>query len=172
MEHVKNILTNIVKSVQEKHETAIERSAKQGKHIGLEHVFRDEIKKRFGVKVFSFTDQERGNLSMLVNDLGEGTGAFLVDAITNWKELTTEKYLQFLPPTPVFKDLFFNRQRIISCLASLKRKEEKRVEFIEKFKPEIEKAEERPEGEKHDIVGIFLKEREKTREANAKKFNK
>lgn len=171
MEAIRNILGNIVKSVQEKHDVAIQKSAKEGKHIGLERVFRRAVEERFGAKVFSFTDRERGNLSMLVGDLGEETGAFLVDAVINWKEFTTEEYLKHLPPTPVFQDLFFNRQRIISRLSSLKKKEEKRVEFIEKLKPIVAEAEKKPESEKYNLMDIFLKERQRVREEKEKVQN-
>lgn len=164
---IKEKLDSIVNTVQQKHDTAIEKLVKEGKHIGLERAFRREVEKRYGVKIFAFTDRERGNLSHLVTDLGaEEVGAFLIDAVIKWKDFPAEEYLKHLPPTPVFNDLFYNRQRIQACLISLKKKEEKRNEFLDRLKvePEIVVKSE-PEGErKSNLMELFKQERQKIRE--------
>lgn len=168
MEKIKGKLDEIMKTITQKHESSVEKLAKQGKHIGLERVFRDEIEKIYGVKAFTFTDRERGNLPHLVNDLGaENVGAFMVDAVRKWKELAAQEYLKHLPPMPVFRDLFWNRQRIQAGLLSLEKKEERINEPLEKIKVEEQKM---PEGErKSNLMEMVLKERQKAREEKNKK---
>lgn len=167
MESIKGKLNDIMKAINQKHGSTVEELAKRGKHIGLERVFRAEVEKVYGVKAFTFTDKERGNLTHLVNDLGaENVGAFLIDAVVRWKELAAQEYLKHLPPTPVFQDLFWNRQRIQACLVSLEKKQEKIQEPLVKIKTEEQKV---PEGErKSNLMEIFLKERQKAREEKSK----
>ena len=172
---IKEKLDGIVSTVQRKHGAAIDRLAKEGKHIGLERVFRREVESRYGVKIFAFTDRERGNLSHLVTDLGtDEVGAFLIEATIKWKEFLTEEYLKHLPPTPVFNDLFYNRQRIQACLVSLNKKEEKRNEFLDQLKPETHPiSEPEPEGgRKSNLMELFKKELGAVRQQKQQKIER
>lgn len=145
MEAIKSKLLEIVDNIQKKHVETMTKLAKEGKNIALERMFRREVETLYGVKVFAFTDRERGNLSHLVADLGtEEVGAFIIDAVANWKDFLTQDYLKHLPPTPVFMDLFWNRNKIQACIVSLKKKELKRKEPLANLTSEVESKAEEP----------------------------
>lgn len=86
----------------------------------------------------SFTDRERGNIKDLIDRFGSDDALLLMKwAVDSWQTLAKLPYLR-LPPTPVFSDLYFQRERI---WATWKAEEQKREELKEQL-AERERVEE------------------------------
>ncbi len=123
-----------VSEIDNKQALAMAARASEGQVRAVELKWRELIKGQYGISVASFTVRDRQNLKHLLSGFTIPEALRLMEgAVLHWPLLRREPYLAKLPPTPVFRDLFFYREHIQSFLADMDNRLRKQQELNERY---------------------------------------
>ena len=99
--------------------------ASEGQARAVELRWREQVKEQYAIHVAPFVARDRQNLKYLLSGFTIPEALRLLEgAIQYWPILRREPYLAKLPPTPVFRDLFWMRDHVQSFLIDMERRQE------------------------------------------------